>query len=110
MNYFNHCDRAVDVSVLILLLLLAVSACANPPAETLTVANGFHITSAAFGEGETFTTRYSYAMGSQCSGENYSPLLGWSGAPAETESFAITVVDPDGGNWVLFNIYSKLRS
>ena len=107
MHSFNHFDRALKVLVLILVLLLAVSACANPPAETLTVVNGFQLTSAAFSEGETIPTRYTYAMGNQCSGENYSPPLSWSDTPAETQSFAMTVVDPDGGNWVhwvLFNI------
>jgi Raf kinase inhibitor-like YbhB/YbcL family protein len=46
-----------------------------------------------------------------CSGGNISPALGWSGAPADTKSFALLVHDPDaptGGagwwHWVLLNI------
>lgn len=46
----------------------------------------------------------------QCSGDNVSPELRWSGAPAGTKSFALIVHDPDapapGGwyHWVAYNI------
>ena len=102
--------RSRIVQLQFILFFLAMSACVNPPAATPAVEesqDGFQLTSDAFGEGEIIPTRYTYAMSNQCSGENYSPSLRWSGAPAGTQSFALTVVDPDGGNWVhwvLFNI------
>lgn len=36
-----------------------------------------------------------------CGGKNISPALSWTGAPATTKSFALTVFDPDahGGWW-----------
>jgi Raf kinase inhibitor-like YbhB/YbcL family protein len=45
-----------------------------------------------------------------CGGQNISPALAWSHAPAETQSFAIIMDDPDaasgrGGNhWITYDI------
>jgi len=44
-----------------------------------------------------------------CDGEDISPPLEWSGAPANTKSFALIVDDPDApigtfNHWILFNI------
>jgi Raf kinase inhibitor-like YbhB/YbcL family protein len=50
------------------------------------------------------------------SGDNVSPALSWSGAPAGTKSFALTVYDPDAPtgsgfwHWVMFNIPPDVTS
>jgi hypothetical protein len=47
---------------------------------------------------------------SVCGGDNLSPALAWSNAPAATKSFAIIVSDPDGGfgqgsvHWIAYDI------
>ena len=51
-----------------------------------------------------------------CTGQNISPALQWTGAPAGTESFAITVYDPDAPtgsgwwHWLVFNIPATVTS
>jgi Raf kinase inhibitor-like YbhB/YbcL family protein len=51
-----------------------------------------------------------------CTGENISPALSWSGAPAKTKSFAIMIHDPDAPtgsgwwHWVVFNIPASTTS
>ncbi|MBN1535045.1 MAG: YbhB/YbcL family Raf kinase inhibitor-like protein [Spirochaetes bacterium] len=44
-----------------------------------------------------------------CDGQDISPQISWSGAPAETKSYALICDDPDAPvgdwvHWVLFNI------
>lgn len=67
----------------------------------------FTLTSSAFAEGETIPDQYTYRLTGQCDGANLSPELKWSGTPAGTQSLAVIVIDPDGGDWihwVQFNI------
>jgi Raf kinase inhibitor-like YbhB/YbcL family protein len=50
-----------------------------------------------------------------CTGKNISPQLEWTDPPAGTQSFAITMYDPDAPtgsgwwHWVVFNIPSNIR-
>ena len=49
-----------------------------------------------------------------CNGENISPALKWSGAPAGTQSYVLIVDDPDAPmgtwvHWLLFNVPATLN-
>lgn len=70
--------------------------------------SGFVLASSAFSDGAAIPKQYS------CDGENVSPPLEWHGAPAQTQSYALIVDDPDApsGNfthWAVFDI-SKTTS
>lgn len=64
------------------------------PAQALTLS------SPAFEDGATIPDAFTYSMGGQCSGANQSPPLVFAQVPAGTQSLALMVVDPDGGNWL----------
>ncbi len=54
----------------------------------------FTLTSESFNDGEAWSNdQVSGIMGA--GGEDISPQLSWSGFPEETQSFAVTVYDPD---------------
>lgn len=58
--------------------------------------------SSAFEPGGTIPARHT------CSGEDLSPPLDWSGAPAATRAFALVVDDPDApaGTWVHWTVWN----
>jgi Raf kinase inhibitor-like YbhB/YbcL family protein len=72
-------------------------------------AADFALTSTEIANGTQLPAKQVF-NGFGCTGENRSPALAWSGAPAETKSFALTVYDPDAPtgsgwwHWVVFNI------
>jgi Raf kinase inhibitor-like YbhB/YbcL family protein len=70
------------------------------------------LVSKSFKDGDYLASDHilSAAYGFGCAGANKSPHLAWSGAPAETKSFAITCYDPDAPtgsgfwHWLVVNI------
>jgi Raf kinase inhibitor-like YbhB/YbcL family protein len=76
-------------------------------------AEPFMVTSTAFADGGVMAKKYAGFHPDRqppCGGENVSPPLAWSNAPAGTKSFAIVMQDPDGGrgtgsnHWVAYDI------
>lgn len=71
------------------------------------LASGFTLVSSDLGGQLTEQQVFS---GFGCQGQNISPALKWSNAPAGTKSFAVTVYDPDAPtgsgwwHWLVFNI------
>jgi Raf kinase inhibitor-like YbhB/YbcL family protein len=90
-------------------LLIALGCCLALGAFSSAEGGEFRLVSPEWHEGGP-SPRENVFNGSGCDGANVSPELHWSGAPAGTHSFAITMVDPDapapGGwwHWVLWNI------
>ncbi len=76
------------------------------------------LTSESFKEGELLKMDHvlSSAFGFGCSGGNLSPQLSWSGAPAGTQSFAVSCYDPDAPtgsgfwHWMVVNIPADVTS
>lgn len=72
-------------------------------------AAGFTVSTPDFGNGSTIPMAYLFNQ-EGCSGGNQSPALSWSGEPASTRSFAVTMYDRDAPSpsgwwhWTMFNI------
>ena len=85
----------------------------TPPAAETPVGEKdgvtFSLESEAFASEAAIPSRYT------CDGEDVSPGLSWSDAPANTEAFAMILDDPDapGGtftHWLLYNVPPSLSS
>src|SRR5262245_51550310 len=65
------------------------------------VAMALTLSSPAFAAGAEIPKEYT------CDGADRSPALGWSGAPANTRTFALIADDPDApvGTWVHWVVY-----
>lgn len=76
---------------------------------TLGQAASFTLSSPTIKPGGMLTEAQVF-QGFGCTGKNVSPALRWSGAPAGTKSFALTVYDPDAPtgsgwwHWVVINL------
>jgi Raf kinase inhibitor-like YbhB/YbcL family protein len=108
---------------LVMVALVAVMAgslavAADAPAAKKTAgkpAGKFTLVSPDIGQGKTIAEDQVF-NGFGCKGKNLSPALFWSGAPADTKSFAIMVHDPDAPtgsgfwHWVVYNIPAGTES
>lgn len=83
--------------------------------STPALAAEFTVTTPAFADGGTVPMTQVFNNGG-CTGANQSPALTWSGAPAATESYAVTMYDPDAPtgsgwwHWTVFNIPATVHS
>ena len=89
-------------------LLVAALTGASPPKK-------FTLTSPDVQQGKQMADAQVFnAFG--CTGQNISPALAWSDAPAGTKSFAVTIYDPDAPtgsgwwHWVVYNIPATTTS
>ena len=69
----------------------------------------FQLTSRVFQEGQMIPAHYT------ADGDDVTPPLAWSNAPAETKSFALLCLDPDAASgvfchWVIYNIPSNVNN
>src|ERR1700747_1882925 len=92
----------------VLILAAALSAVAAPALAAEFVLASTEVKSGSpMGLAQAFTA---------CKGQNISPALSWSGEPTGTQSFAVTLYDPDaraGGvwwHWTVFNIPATVHS
>ena len=73
------------------------------------LADSFTLSSPDIAEGKQLANDFVF-QGFGCDGGNVAPTLAWSGAPEGTQSFAVTVYDPDAPtgsgwwHWFAFNI------
>lgn len=79
------------------------------------LADTFTLTSTDIAHGQLMSKQQEY-KGFGCNGENKSPQLAWSGAPKETQAFAIFAYDPDAPtgsgwwHWQVLNIPKEVTS
>ena len=98
---------ALSAAALVLATAAARPAAAQGPRFSLSSTD--YSRTARIGERHVFN-------GFGCSGQNVSPALSWTGAPAGTKSFAVTVYDPDAPtgsgwwHWVVYNIPANVTS
>ncbi len=98
--------------VLLAVLVVVLTACGSANSSASSADQPFALTSSAFAANQTIPKSNS------CEGENLSPALAWSAAPAGTKSFVLILDDPDAvpvvgyvyDHWIVFNIPATTTS
>src|SRR5262245_11488750 len=81
-------------------------------------AEPFTLTSATFKDGEVLAKKNAGNLSTNpnCLGDNVSPPLTWSNPPADTKSYALLMVDPEGQgglgtvHWISYGIPTSVTS
>lgn len=94
--------RIQFVAAMAVAFILATG-CSNQAEPDRGTAAAMVLRSSAFADGQPIPDKYT------CHGEDVSPPLQWSGAPARTKSIALTVEDPDAPmgiftHWIIFDV------
>jgi len=105
-------------------VIMLISACAPATTETpnqpvtdplaMEDAMSIDLTSTAFAQGQAIPAKYTCVGDAASSLKDVSPPLTWGEPPADTQSFALIMDDPDAPNgtwdhWILFNIPASTR-
>jgi Raf kinase inhibitor-like YbhB/YbcL family protein len=91
-------------TALVISSLLAMNLSSSAAGKTMKL----DVSSSAFSEGQSIPEKYT------CDGQNVSPPIQWSGAPANTKSIAIICDDPDAPSgtfthWVLYDVPGTIK-
>jgi Raf kinase inhibitor-like YbhB/YbcL family protein len=80
----------------------------------------FTLSSPGLSDNSTLDSRHAASAtdptGKACGGKNVSLALDWRGVPSATQSFAVTIYDPDGGkglgivHWIVYRIPASASS
>lgn len=89
--------------------VILLTSCSSPSISTAEADMSLELKSDAFVNGQSIPAKYT------CAGRNVSPALSWSDPPADTQSFALIMDDPDAPqrtwvHWILYNIKADRRS
>lgn len=98
--------------------LFLAAGCLGGAAITANAAPApFSVTSTSFSDGGMLSKRNAADDPMRmCGGENVSPAVAWSNAPAKTKSYVIFMFDPDGrlgegvSHWVAYGIPANVTS
>lgn len=91
---------------------LGFATCSAALLLSATIANAMELTSPDVREGAPIASEQVYT---RCGGGNVAPAVSWSGAPANTKSFAITAIDINvpphhWSHWIVVGVPASVTS